>query len=80
MNILKDARSIVSQNIRQFREASGKTKSELCRSIGMSRAYWDDVEAGRKEATVSTLERMAEALGVTVRDLLTEPRKKTGTR
>jgi transcriptional regulator with XRE-family HTH domain len=68
-----DTQQIVAENIRRFREASGKTKTELCASIGMSRAFWDDVENGTKEPSVSTLERIASALSTTVRELVTEP-------
>lgn len=67
---------VVRRNIRDLRERSGKTKTELCRSIGMSRRFWDDVEDGNKEPSMSSLVRIAEALDVTVRDLLTEPRPK----
>jgi transcriptional regulator with XRE-family HTH domain len=65
---------IVRTNIRELRERSGKTKSELCASIGMSRRFWDDVESGAKEPSVSSLDRIAEALGVTIHDLL-QPHK-----
>jgi transcriptional regulator with XRE-family HTH domain len=66
---------ILRTNIQRFRLRSGRTKSDLCRSIGMSRTFWDDIESGNKEPSVSSLDRIAGALGVTVLDLLTEPRK-----
>jgi transcriptional regulator with XRE-family HTH domain len=67
----------VRHNIQRFRDAwlnakPGRTKMELCASVGISRRFWDDVEDGHKKPSITTLERMADALGVTVRDLLDE--------
>src|SRR2546425_2456898 len=50
---------VVGRNIQRLREKSGKTKSDLSASIGMSRKFWDDVENGNKEASISSLERIA---------------------
>jgi transcriptional regulator with XRE-family HTH domain len=63
----------VRRNIRRLREESGRTKTDLCASINMSRRFWDDVENGVKEPSITTLERIAEALDVTLQILLTEP-------
>jgi transcriptional regulator with XRE-family HTH domain len=71
-----EAQHAVTSNIRRLREESGKTKTELCLSIGMSRAFWDDIENGNKEPSISTLERIATALGVTVTDLIESPKPK----
>lgn len=62
----------VLDTIRRLREESGKSLRELCGPIGMSQAFWCEVEAGKKEPSLTTLERMATALGVNVRDLLKE--------
>ena len=67
---------VVGRNIQRLREKSGKTKSDLSASIGMSRKFWDDVENGNKEASISSLERIATALAVTVSDLTEEPSKR----
>lgn len=65
-------------NMRELRLQSGKSMGVLCESIGMSRRFWHDVENGLKEPSVSTLQRIAKALGVTVRDLLTERKGRKG--
>lgn len=72
----EELRDTVSANIRRLREKSGKTKAELCRSIDMSRRFWDDLENGTKEPSVTTLQRIAKALDVEVGDLLDEPAKR----
>lgn len=63
---------VIGENIRRAREVCGKSVAELCMAIGMSRAFWYDVEKGNKEASLSTLERMANALKANVFDLLRE--------
>lgn len=61
---------VIGENIRRMREHSGKSVAELCAPLGMSRAFWYDVEKGRKEATLTTLERIAGALGVNVFEII----------
>ena len=65
---------VIGGNIRRIREGLNKGKgmsiAMCCQRIGMSRAYWLEVEKGLKGASWATLERFAKALGVTVRDLL----------
>ncbi len=68
-----DAKFVVGRNIRRLREESGKTQISLCGSIGMSRAFWNEVEKGNQDPSTSTLARIAKALGVTIRDLYDEP-------
>lgn len=67
---------LVGRNIQRLREElfkkHGKTVTEICASIGMSRAFWADIENGRKEASISTLERIAGVLGVSASDLLSD--------
>ena len=61
---------LIGGNIRRIREASGKSIALCCQPLGMSRAFWNDVERGVKGARMATLERMAKVLGVSVRDFL----------
>jgi transcriptional regulator with XRE-family HTH domain len=67
-----EMKRLAAANIRYFRERSGKTMTALCASVGMSRAFWTDLEKGNKEPSISTLERIATALEVTIHDLLSE--------
>lgn len=60
------------QKIRQLRKAKGWTLADAAREAGMnSGEQWRQIEAGiRRDPSISTIERMAKALGVTVNDLL----------
>jgi len=57
-------------NIKRIREEKGMTQGDIYRALGMDRAYISNVEAGKKNPTIATIERMAKALGVNVDELL----------
>ncbi len=50
----------------------GIAQESLAAHIGMSRAYLSSVERGEKAATIDTIARLAEGLGVPVARLLEE--------
>ena len=64
------------EKIRRLREQKGWSQEEAARASGLStRQRWNDIESGRKASiTINTLEKIAEALGVSARELLTEAR------
>lgn len=72
MTKTEEIKFVVGRNIRRLRESSEETLTDLCASIGMSRAFWGKIEKGEQEPSISTLERIASALNVTVHDLLSE--------
>ena len=57
--------------ILDLRNKAGITQVELARKIGITPAYLSDLEKGKKKnPSVSVMIRLAEALNVTVNDLL----------
>jgi transcriptional regulator with XRE-family HTH domain len=60
------------EKIRELRESLGLTQEQAAKLAGMKgKAQWSELERGRyKSMTVTTLERVAAALGVKARDLL----------
>ena len=57
--------------ILDLRNKAGITQVELARKIGITPAYLCDLEKGKKKnPSVSVMIRLAEALNVTVNDLL----------
>jgi ribosome-binding protein aMBF1 (putative translation factor) len=56
----------VGERVRQAREAAGISQRELARRMGTSQAAVDRLEAGGVGATLTTLQRVATALGLTV--------------
>ncbi len=60
----------LGENIRKIRLAKGMTQGDLCRKLDVDRAYMSNVETGKKNPTLSTIERIAKALGVSVKELV----------
>ena len=52
------------------RKASGMTQDELSKKVGLSRAQIANVEGGRSDIPLKTLNRFTEALKCAPRDLL----------
>lgn len=57
-------------SVRVWREFRGLTMKALAASAGISAPYLSQIEGGGREGTVATMKSLAEALGVTVNDLI----------
>jgi len=60
----------LGENIRRIRLAKGMTQGDLCRKLEVDRAYMSNVEAGKKNPTLATIDRIAKALGVSIDELM----------
>ena len=60
----------LGENIRRIRLTKDMTQGDLCRKLEVDRAYMSNIESGKKNPTLSTIERIAKALGVTINELL----------
>jgi len=69
---------ILASNIRSFRKTRGLSQEALAEMCSLHRTYIGAVERGERNVTLSTLELIAGALGVSVPDLLTEESIKNG--
>jgi len=65
---------ILSANIIRLRTARNWSQEELADQAGLHRTFVGSVERGERNVTISTLEAFAEALDVSVTDLLTKRR------
>lgn len=66
------------RRLRDIRKAHGLTQEAFAEMAGMSYKYYQAVEAGRKvELRFSTLERLANAYGLEVWELLAPAQPKT---
>ena len=60
-----------TERMRELRDKLGLTQDEAAKRAGFaSRQAWNNLENGRQEPSLSTLERIAKALGVKPKDLL----------
>lgn len=62
----------VGERIRQFRRARQLTLRELADRAGISAGFLSEVERGHVNASISTLRRVSDELGVTLPDLFTD--------
>lgn len=59
--------------IKELRQARGLTVEQLAKLAGMSKSYLSEIENGRKQINGRRLDKLAEALDVTVTDLIADP-------
>ena len=62
---------IISRNIRQEIEQSGKTKTEIAKAIGVSKPTVSQYVSGRIQPSLSTLSRLCTFLNCSADDILT---------
>ena len=70
MNI-EEKRQALGAMVRTCREKQGLSQNQLALMIGSSKSHIWRIETGRVGVGIDDLARIAEALGVAVRDLLT---------
>lgn len=64
-------RVILAENLRFLRKIQGCSQDELADRCGLHRTYIGSVERRERNVSLSTLEVLARALGVSVPELLT---------
>lgn len=57
-------------SIRRYRLAAGLRQEDAAELAGIGWRYWQEIEAGRVNVTLSTIVRIADALGVSFWDLV----------
>ena len=56
--------------MKRIRLEKQMSQGDICRKLDVDRAYISNVESGNKNPTLSTITKIAKALGVSVKDLL----------
>ncbi|MEM7202573.1 MAG: XRE family transcriptional regulator [Planctomycetota bacterium] len=64
----------IAGNMRQLREAQGRTQAQMAARAEVPRATWTNLESGAANPTIAVLARVAFALQVSVEELLSPPR------
>jgi len=60
----------LAKNMKRTREEKQMSQGDICRALGCDRAFISNLEAGKGNPTLATIERVAKALGVTSDELL----------
>lgn len=66
--------SRLGKNLRQLREARGLNQQQMAKSAGLPRATWSHLESGAGNPTLGVLAQVADALQVTLEELVATPR------
>jgi len=60
----------LGQNIKRIRFKKRMSQGDICRAIAMDRSYMSAIEGGKVNVTIAVLEKLANALDVSVDELL----------
>ncbi|WP_066558853.1 helix-turn-helix domain-containing protein [Croceicoccus bisphenolivorans] len=60
----------LGKNVRRLREAKGWSQEDYADRAGIHRTYVSDIERGRRNPTVTVVEKLAGPLGVRTGELL----------
>ncbi len=69
----KRARKLLARKLRFLRFMSGWSQEELAEAAGLHRTYVSSIERGERNVSLDNLERLADAFGVSLPDLLQFP-------
>jgi len=65
-NMAKSTAQKFGENMKKIRLEKGMSQGDICRALSLDRAYISNVENGKQNLTISTMEKVAKALGVSV--------------
>lgn len=60
----------VGKMIRELRNKGGMTQKELAEKADISTSYLCDIEVGRTNPSLRTLERISKAFGITMKEMV----------
>ncbi|MBI5077948.1 MAG: helix-turn-helix transcriptional regulator [Candidatus Yonathbacteria bacterium] len=67
---MKSLNKKLGEQLRKIRLEKGMSQGDIAKKLGVHRSYVSGVERGIRNPTVKNLERLADALGVDPRNLL----------
>ena len=65
-----DIRHRLGKNVRRLREEKGWSQEDYADRAGIHRTYVSDIERGKRNPTITVVEKLAAPLGVRAGDLL----------
>ena len=69
MNIKIHSKKL-GKNIKRIREQKKMSQGDICRALGFDRAQMSNIEGGKGNPILATIEKIAQALGVASAELL----------
>lgn len=59
----------LGNNLKRIRTEKGVSQADIAKSLGVSRGFVSNIENGKRNPTLSTISRLAEALNVSTEEL-----------
>ena len=69
-----DLKEIIGKNLRNIRADRKMTREQMAELVGVSTTFYANLETGNKMMSVTTLKKIADALGVSTDSILYEDR------
>jgi len=60
----------LGKNLKKIRTAKKMSQGDISRALEVHRAYISGIENGKRNPTLATIEKLANAIGVSVNELL----------
>lgn len=67
---MKTISAKLGNNLKRIRTQKGISQGDISRKLNMDRAYISGIENGKRNPTLSNIEKLAKSLGVSVDELL----------
>lgn len=67
---MADISSKLGQNLKNIRTKKKMSQGDIARALEIHRAYISGIESGKRNPTLSTIKKLADALGVSADELL----------
>ncbi len=67
---MKSEAKKLGDNLRRIRTEKGITQGDIAKSLGVSRGFVSNVENGKTNPTLSTIAKIASAIGVSTGELM----------
>ena len=70
MLIMTNEAQKLGQNLKRIRTKKGMSQGDIVRALGMPKSFVSSIENGRTNPTLSTITKLAKAIGVSTDELL----------
>jgi transcriptional regulator with XRE-family HTH domain len=67
---MKSESERLGQNLKRIRTQKGISQGKIARTLGIDRSFITNIEGGKTNPTLSTIAKIAKAIGVSTNELL----------
>ena len=68
--VMAEISSKLGHNLKRIRTKKGMSQGDIARALEVHRAYISGIENGKRNPTLATIKKLADALGVSADELL----------